>query len=506
MKFNLWWLVLIVLGVGLLGFIGFRIWEKQNKLKTDAAQRAMRGGAAVTVTAVPAKLRDIVGIFTATGTLEAPENVKIAAKVSGRITYLQVQEGDKVKQGQVLARLDAADLQAGVDQAQANLAQARYRLAQAEIATNSNSISSDSQLAAQQAAVNDADNRVNNSAASLDNAGVNLDAARETLNRQQQLFDQGFISAQALDNNRNAVKVAEGQLRSATAANKSAQAQLQQAQAALETAKANNQSSQPAYLQSVEALKSAVAAAAASVSSARAKLNDTVLTSPLDGVVTDRLLDKGAIASAGQAILAVQFINSMWVTISVPENVVLKTSIGQEVQVALDALPGKSFTATIIQINPAADAQSRQFTVRAILNNTQGQFKPGMFAKVTVETDRVTQVVTVPQEAVETDKDGNYAFIVTADNLAERRPIVIGVSDSTYTEVKSGLKAGDTVVTISASTLRDGAKVNAGGGGGPGGGKGGGKGGSSATVKDATASSTTSEPVENGKKGQRKPQ
>jgi len=220
----------------------------------------------------------------------------------------------------------------------------------------------------------------------------------------------------------------------------------------------------------------------------------------MDGVVTDRLLDEGAIASPGQAILAVQFVNSMWVTLAVPENVILKTSLGQTVDIVLDALPGKKFTAEIVQINPAADTQSRQFTVRAILDNIDGLFKPGMFAKVTVETSRVKDVVAVPQEAIKKDKTESFVFVVTADNKAKRRTVKVGATDTTYTEITDGIKAGDNVVTISATPLRDDVSVNTGAGAGEG--KGGKKGGGSATIDGAAGSSTTTSP--GGESGGRK--
>ena len=88
------------------------------------------------------------------------------------------------------------------------------------------------------------------------------------------------------------------------------------------------------------------------------------------------------------------------------------------------------------QINAAADPVSRQFAVRITLENRDNQLKPGMFARVTLVTERITNAVVVPQEAVQTGKNGPFVVIVDEENIARHRPVVTGTSDNQGIEIR----------------------------------------------------------------------
>ena len=167
--------------------------------------------------------------------------------------------------------------------------------------------------------------------------------------------------------------------------------------------------------------------------------------------------------------ISVQFTKQIWVTASVPEDVCAKLHIGQPAQITLDAFPDRQFTASIIQINPSADPQSRQFTVRVILSNQDNALKPGMFGQVKFETERLTGVNTVPREAMQTGKDGQFVMTVDAQQNAKRVPVTVTAEDENYVCIGNALKPGDKVVTLSAMPIREGQKVMpAGAGGGQG--------------------------------------
>ncbi len=510
----------------LLSLIGWRIVQKKAGMAAEVNQQSAKTHGKPSVAVTVAKTQDICQIFEATGSIEAPLNVKIAPKITGKIEYLTAREGDRVKQGQVLVRIDPSEVDADVRQQRAAVAEARYRLAQAQLTENPNNVSVNNQIRQQRAgmssanadykqvsanyealvssadaAVTDARGKVasanaqiSNAKAGIRSAEANLNNARSKYNRVMELYKQGFIAAQEVDDAKatvsvqeSALDVAKGQLQSATATLDSAIAQKEsathqasivrnkgqadieasrarmiQARASTETAVANN-SQKLAYRQSIAALSSSVDAAEASLSSAIARRADTRLVSPLDGFVTGRYADPGAMAVSAQPVLSVQFMKQVWATISVPEEICARIHIGQSATVAFDAYPDKKFSANVIQINPSADPQSRQFTVRVILSNAKGLFKPGMFARVAIETDRIPHATVVPREAVQHDKDGDYLMLVDASNKVHRCQIVTGASDSTYIAIKSGLVPGDKVVTMSASALRDGQTIRTGG-------------------------------------------
>lgn len=519
------WIVPLTFLVVLSSLICWRVGQKRADAAAQNEQRASRKSPSAPVAVAPVEIRDIFKMFEVTGSVEAPVNVKISPKVTGRIDFLNVREGDHVKRGQVLVKIDPSQVEAEVEQARSAVAEAQYRLAQAQLsqgpsdaAVNTqvrqqkagvSSAQADynqvrenykAQLAAADASVADAAGRVesanaavSNAKAAIGSAQANLENAKSKYNRIQGLYKQGYISAQDVDDAKTAlaaqeaaVEVSKGQLKAATAQLSSAAAQKQsaeqqanivrtkgkadieasqakfsQAQASLDYAKANT-ASKSAYQQSLAALKSSVAAAQASLRSAQARRADTVLISPLDGFVTGRYIDVGGMAAPGQPIIAVQFMKQVWVTISVPEEINSRVHIGQQARVAVDAMPGKTFIGSIIQVNPSADPASRQFMARVILDNAQNLFRPGMFARVSIETERAPKAVAVPREAIQSDREGDFVIVVDKDKVAHKTPIVKGLDGGDFVAVLEGVKPGDKVVTMSAFPIKDGQKVKTG--------------------------------------------
>jgi len=497
----------------LLGLIGWRLVEKRAENVGRQEQRAARMKASPSVVVSPVEVRDIVHTFEVTGTVEAPLNVKIAAKVTGRIDALPFREGDKIKKGQVLVRIDPSEVEANVQQQMASLAEAQYRLAQAELNQSPADVSVnaqirqqkaavasatadfnqtrenyDSQVAAAEADVQDSESRLENAKAGVTGAQANLDNVTTRYNRILGLYKEGFTAAQEVDDAKTAVSaqqatldIAKGQVKSAAASLEAtgrqasivktkgkadieaARAKMVQAQASLDYANANAVQ-KPAYEKSLAALRSSVEAAGASLRSAQARRADTVITSPLDGFVTGRYADPGAVATPGQPILAVEFMKQVWVTVSVPESVVPKLHIGQPAKITLDALSDRPLIASVIQINPSADEQSRQYMVRVILSNPDNLLKPGMFARVSLETDRVKSAIVVPREAVQNDKIGDCVMVVDSGGKANRRSVVMGLDDAAYVAIKIGVQPGEKVITMSAFPVRDGQAVSTGGG------------------------------------------
>lgn len=519
-------LIGILLPILILGsLITWRLMVKRTEAAGLAQQRQARAHAVPQACVAAAELRDIQSVFEATGTLEAPLNVKISPKISGRVEYLTAHEGDRVSKGQVLVRLDGSQIEADVRRAQAAVAEAQYRLAQAQTqqGPNTASVSTQikqqkavvasaradldqveknlaSQVAAAQANVTDIDARIASANAGIASAKANISRIQATLNnantklnRASGLFKQGYTAAQdvddaraevevetaTLDGARQALEAAQASRDSVVAQKRSAEEQVsivrtkgaadvesarqkvRQADAAVELAMANR-AQNPAYQQGLSALQAAVAAARADLANARAQRADTVLTSPLDGYVTSRLADPGTMATAGQALLAVQFFKQVWVSVAVPDDVSQRLRTGQPLSVTFDALPGRDFSATIVQINPSADAQARQFTVRAALDNPAGSFRPGMFAHVSIVTQKVVGVVAVPREAVQHNEQGDYVNVVDSQGMVHQRPVTTGLSDAKYVSIAHGLQVGEQVVTMCAVPLKEGQAIKTG--------------------------------------------
>lgn len=523
------WLLIIIPVLIVAGLIIWRLGQKQGQ----NARPAGAGRAAASVEIVTPQLRTIQKTYQATGNVESMQNVIISPKVTGRIEYLQVRQGDTVKENQVLVRIDQSQIQTEVRQQQGNLAEAKYRLAQAQLnqlptntaistqirqqqanltSMQADQIQTEKTRAAQdessKASIEDAQSKIDNANATVSNANAQLKSAQANLenattkyNRLASLYQQGYIAAQDVDDaktemnvQQSVVETAQGQVQSAGAALKSAmaqkrsavqqaaitqaksdadiaaaQARVAQAKASLESAQANAQQS-PAFQQNIEALRASVAVAKASLDSTMSKLADTVLRSPMDGVITARSQDPGALASAGQPILTVQSLNHIWLTISVPEEVCQNIHLTQSANVTFDALGSDVFIGKIAQINPSADLTSRQFTIYIVLDNAKHRFTPGMFAKVTIVTAQALNALAVPLEAIDQDTDNSsYVMVAGDDKKAHKRPVITGVSDANWTAILAGLTMKEKVITMSAMPLRDGQSIQSGRRGGRGG-------------------------------------
>lgn len=510
----------------LFGLIGWRLSiNKQEKVTQEKTAQA-RKSALPNVNVAPAVTRDIVHTYEGIATVDAPYNVRIASKVTGLLTYLQVREGDTVKVNQVVARIDPSEIEAQVRAQQAAVAEAQQRLAQAQFTTNPTNVSVATQIRQQGAAVNsaqanfsqteqnynaqvataqagvtDAQGRVASANAAIANAQAGIRSAQANLNNAQvrynrtyDLYKQGFVAAQDVDDaktqvdvQKGALEVAQGQLTSAQAARDSALAQqhsaenqvsivktkgkadieasraaFRQAQAGLDLARANT-AQRPAYQANLAALQAVVNAAQAQLRNAQALLSDTALRSTVNGSVTARNADPGTVVTAGQPILNIQATQQVYATTSVPEDVSRHIYAGMRATATFDALPGRTFTGPITQINPAADPQSRQFTVRVTLDNPHNLIKPGMFGRVQIETQRTHSAVVVPREGVKTSPKGTTVTVVDAQSVAHVRPVQTGDSDTAGIAITQGVQAGENVVTLSFSPVKDGQKVATGG-------------------------------------------
>lgn len=506
------WLIVVAIVFCLIaGLITWRLHQKITENAARMQQKSAKMKGPVQVSLAEVALRDIIRNFGSTGSVEAPLSVKIAPKITGRIEYLNVHEGNRVRKGQVLVRIDDSEIEAEVRQKMAAVAEAEYRLAQAQLNQTPSDVSVHTQIKQQEAAkasaeadyaqsqtsysaqlagakasLSDAESKVENAKAAVNSAQANLNNAKTRYDRIDGLYKQGYIAAQDVDDAKaamvvqeSALEIAKGLLRSANAQHEAtrqqynvieakgkadvqaASAKLAQSKASLEYAKANT-SQKGAYRQSIAALRASVEAAKASLKSAQAKRRDTILVSPLDGYVTGRHSDPGAIASPTQPIVSVQFIKQIWVAVSVPEEVCAKLHIGQPVKIVFDAYPDSEYNANIIQINPAADPQSRQFTVRVILSNSENLFKPGMFAHVSFETDKIKNALSVPREAVLAGRDGSYVVAVDKDRKAKHIPVIKEGESTEFISIAGQVKPGDKVITMSAMPVKDGQEVTIG--------------------------------------------
>ncbi|MCR5560995.1 MAG: efflux RND transporter periplasmic adaptor subunit [Bacteroidales bacterium] len=187
---------------------------------------------------------------------------------------------------------------------------------------------------------------------------------------------------------------------------------------------------------------------------------NTILRSPITGVVTARNYERGDMYAMAQPIFTVQQITPVKLLVGVSETDYTKVKAGQKVDIAADALPGKTFTGKVNKIYPTMDAASHTFSVEVLVTNADKALRPGMYCKVTLNFgDRQSPVV--PDEAVvkQLGSGQRFVYILNDDGTVRSSAVTLGRHVGNSYEILSGVNSGDRVAVSGASALKDGSKV-----------------------------------------------
>lgn len=397
--------------------------------------------------------RTIVESVNASGKIYPELEVKISPDISGEITELNVQEGDSVKKGQVLAKI-YADI---------------YALQRDEAASQ----------------VNQANAVVSNSKAALESLKASLEQARQNYDRNKKMFDDKIIS----------------------------RSEFEQYETALKTAQANYNAAQ----QGIKGQEAGVQSSRVGLSKANKDLSRTTLTAPMDGVISSLKIKKGERVAGnsfniGTEMMTVADMSVLEVRVDVGENDIVKINIGDSADVEVDAYNNRKFKGVVTKIASSTSSASSLTSTNDVTNyevrirldkssysdlqNKTFPFRPGMNASADIKTSRQENVLAVPIGAVsarmkgsdknmtdrKTEKDksnGNdeqqpsaasgdddleeVVFVLQQDGTVKKRVVQSGIQDINYIEIKTGLKEGEEVITdpytAVSKTLKDGMKV-----------------------------------------------
>ncbi len=208
--------------------------------------------------------------------------------------------------------------------------------------------------------------------------------------------------------------------------------------------------------QAVDQLKAQLAAAKSQYDNL---LENTVLRSPITGVVTARNYDPGDMTGSLPVLTVGQLTPVVKVMINVSENDLATLKAGQDVEVTFDAFPGETFQGKVQRIYPTVDTATRTFEVEVRIANGQERLKPGMFARVSIDLGSRNNVV-VPDRAVvkQTGSGNKYVYVLNGSTVSYKRVELGRRLDNAY-ELISGIEDGDTVVITGQSRLADGVRV-----------------------------------------------
>ena len=332
--------------------------------------------------------------------------VSVGATLTGRVADVAVREGDAVRQGDVLLRLETDEAQAALAQAQANAQQAQARLAGLRGAGRTQA------------------------QAQLAQADATLRAAERELARTQQLVASGFISEARLDDARRAVAVARAQRDGAGAQAQAVGergAELAQAEAQLQQARA-------------------------AVQAAQARLAQTVVHAPTDGRVLLRKVEPGQIVQPGSALLSLALAGPTELVAQVDERFLDQLQPGQAASVVADAFPAQPFAAQLRSLAPAVDAQRGSVEVKLAPRQAPPDFlREDMTLSVEVRTGERPAALALPLTALRSPAPGAPDSVwVLADGRVQARPVRLGLRTLEAAEVLDGLAEGTAVIVGSA--------------------------------------------------------
>jgi HlyD family secretion protein len=375
------------------------------------------------------------GNVTVPSTSSAAFLTSTGAQIQGRVAKVDVAVGDKVKAGQVLMELDPSDLQLALQTAQATLSNSQGSLS-----------NSQASLSNAQASLDSAKIKASESLNQLIIAKTALDSAAVTLQTAQAAYDTiAWRPDAGLTTQATTLQTATNSYQSALANYNITAANLSD-NSALLTAQNNVAQAQTNVVQAQTNVNQAQIA----VTQAQNNLDSAKLLSPISGTVYAVNYNVGDIAS-GTAVSIVD-LSQIQVKATVAEVDVSSVKIGQTAQMTMDALPGKTYTATVSAINPVATVTQGvvNYVVFAKLTDPDGDVLPGMTANLAIETARHTNVLLAPLRAIKTQGTQKIATVLYKGQQIVT-PVTTGLQNDTQVEITSGLNEGDEVV-LSATT------------------------------------------------------
>ena len=411
-------IVLIVMGLVVLLVVFLIIWRvRRSKTETETEVTPT-----VSVKVAKAETQTIAAPLTAVGTIWPREKADVSAKISAQIKSMPLLKNKLVRAGEVIATLEARDLQAQRAEAVAALNEARANERSLVTGTIPKTNAED------QKALNDARAKVNN--------------ARATYERRRALYDKGGISKKDLEASQLDLDTAENELR------------LQEQTVALRARSLNPNDRALAAARTAQAQQH--------LATLDAQLSYATIRSPITGIVTDQFQYEGEFASAGGKLVTIADMSTVIVKAPFSDTAVTQVKTGDTVTVIPTDTSAEEMHGQVTLLSRSSDAANRTVEVWVTLGNGDGKLRANGAAQVTIAANSKNDAVVVPASAVtlETSNANEGTVMVVDDqNVAHETKVTIGIRTPDKIEIVEGLKGGETVVIEGNYALADGTKI-----------------------------------------------
>ncbi|QKQ72188.1 efflux RND transporter periplasmic adaptor subunit [Nostoc sp. TCL240-02] len=422
----------------------------------------------ITQLTVPVAAKNVTLRITASGKVVPVQSVNISPKNPGVLSQLYVQQGDRIQQGQILARMDSASIEAQRSQYRANLAQSQAQLAEAVAGSRPQEIAQAKARLAQaqaqlaQARAGNRPQEIAQSQSQVDAAQAKVNYTKEQVKRYQYLYKEGAEKKQLLDQAISEDKSARASLEEAkkrfslvqsgtrTEEIDQRQAAVNEARAALLLLEDGTRSEEIVQRQA------AVASAEAQLKGVQVQLEDTIIRAPLSGIVTQKYAEPGAFvtpttsastsaSATSSSIVAVA--RGLEILAQVPEADIGRIKQGQQVEIVADAYPDRVFKGHVRLIAPEAVVEQgvTSFQVRVALDTGTDKLRSGLNVDLTFLGDRVNNALVLPTVSIVTEKGQTGVLVPDANNKPQFREITVGAQIQDQTQILGGVKEGDRV-------------------------------------------------------------
>jgi RND family efflux transporter MFP subunit len=393
---TIWALVLAVAILIVVAFLaGYIPLHQQRSVIISEAREQEQALPRVEVTTVERSSRQ--SELQLPGNIQAITEAPVLARADGYVVRRTADIGDRVQAGQLLAEIEAPELDDQVRQAQANGQQAQAALDQAQ--------------------------------ANLQQGKADLELARVTAQRWSNLVTRGVVSKQEND----------------------------QYQAQLQARMANVQALEKAVI----VQRNGAAAAEANVARLQKMRSYRIVNAPFKGVITLRNVDTGALVNAGSTLLfRIAQTGTLRIYLNVPQTYANSIRPGQAALLTVSNLPGRQFTGTVARTANALDPTSRTLLAEVHIPNADGALLPGMYAQVQLSSVRTNLPMLIPSDALIVRSDGTEAAVIRPDHTVHLQKIQVGRDYGDRLEVINGLHEGEIVIANPGDIAREGIKVD----------------------------------------------
>ncbi len=369
----------------------------------------------VTVQTTPVRRAPISQVVSVEAVVYPLEQATVAPKISSTIKKFHVQRGARVKKGQLLAELENRDLSAAAESSKGEFEQAEANY----VTTVGASLPQQIQKAELDAVA----------------AKSNFDAQQKVYESRKELFQQGAIPRKDMDS----AEVAFLQSRSQ---NEQAQKQLADLQ-------------RVGKEQALRSAQGSRTSAEGRMKGAQALLSYSKITSPIDGVVTDRPLFEGDLATANQPLLTVMNTSRLIAKAHVPQSEAAILKVGNSAELKIPGL-GQPIKGRVSLVSPALDPGSTTIEVWVEASKPDPALKPGMSVELSMTAKVVKDALVVPTPAIYKNSEGaDYVLLAGSDGRAHLKTVQVGVRNSEFTQVVTGIIAGDQVISSGGYALPD---------------------------------------------------